>query len=95
LASFERQISCVQPLAVYVTTNRVEETQHSDEMAWLVAQGEALSRFAGQWLLVVGNEVVEHSVSLAAIRAAIRERGLRSPFVYRVPRVEESNFTSI
>jgi hypothetical protein len=42
-----------------------------------------------------GTQLVVHSRNFAAVRDAIRERQIRSPFVYYVPTDDESNSVKI
>jgi hypothetical protein len=77
--------------------NVVREVNHteSDEMAWLVENAQELVRHRGEWLLIQGRTLLAHSADFAAVRAAIRERQILSPFIYYVPTEEESNSVTI
>jgi len=67
----------------------------SAEMAWLVENARELGQLKGEWLLIYGRQLLVHSPDFAVVRAAIRERQVRSPFVYYVPTDEESNPVTI
>jgi hypothetical protein len=67
----------------------------STEMGWLVRNAHALSQHKGEWLLILGTQLLAHSRDFAAVRAAIRERQITSPFVYYVPTDDESNSVTI
>ncbi|MGB8887944.1 MAG: hypothetical protein WCC87_14535 [Candidatus Korobacteraceae bacterium] len=71
------------------------ETAESTEMAWLEENAQELGRHKGEWLLIHGRELLMHSRDFAAVRVAIRERHIDSPFVYYVPTDEESNSVTI
>lgn len=68
------------------------ESLESVEMRWLVENSRALEDYRGEWLLIVGRELVAHSASFQDIRRAIADRVIDSPFVYYVPTEQESNF---
>ncbi len=67
------------------------ENVESAEMNWLVENARELGRHKGEWLLIQGRELLVHSRDFAVLRATIRERQVRAPFVYYVPTDEESN----
>jgi hypothetical protein len=63
----------------------------SAEMGWLVRNAQELGQHKGEWLLIQGTQLIVHNRDFAAVRAAIRERQIGSPFVYYVPTDDESN----
>jgi hypothetical protein len=67
----------------------------SAEMGWLVGNAHQLGQHKGEWLLIHGAQLLVHSREFAAVRAAIRERQIASPFVYYVPTDDESNSVTI
>jgi hypothetical protein len=67
----------------------------SAEMGWLVRNAQELGQHKGEWLLIQGMQLLVHSRDFAAVRAAIRERQIGSPFVYYVPTDDESNSVTI
>lgn len=69
--------------------------ESSPEMQWLTENSRMLERYGGEWLLIVARELVVHSPDFEAIRTAVAEQNLRSPFVYYVPRRDEADFISI
>jgi hypothetical protein len=71
------------------------ENAESAEMAWLVENARELGQHKGEWLLIQGRQLLVHSPDFAVVRAAIRQRQVRSPFVYYVPTDEESNSVTI
>lgn len=75
-------------------TARVANVE-SAEMAWLVENVIQLGQHKGEWLLIQGRELLVHTRDFAAVRRAIRNRQIRSPFVYYVPTDEESNVVTI
>jgi hypothetical protein len=70
-------------------------TPESAEMGWLVRNAQELGQHKGEWLLIQGTQLLVHSRDFAAVRAAIRERQIPSPFVYYVPTDDESNSVTI
>jgi len=71
------------------------ENVESPEMNWLVENARELAHHKGEWLLIQGRALVAHDRDFAIVRAAIRERQMRAPFVYYVPTDEESNPVTI
>jgi transcriptional regulator with XRE-family HTH domain len=67
----------------------------SVEMDWLVQHAQELGRHKGEWLLIHRQHLLVHSRDFAAVRAAVRERQIYSPFVYYVPTDEESASVTI
>ena len=78
-----------------ITTPRQNGGSESIEMNWLVEHSAELEQYKGEWLLIHGRDLINHSRDFTLIRATIGEREIRSPFVYYVPTDEESNFASI
>src|SRR5271167_3401099 len=68
----------------------VAPRQESAEMRWLISRGEDLAQYAGEWLLIVSNDLAAHSSDFNDIKRAIRERDIQSPFVHYVPSADES-----
>ncbi len=54
------------------------------ENAWRRTHGEVLRRYAGQWLVLEGEQIVAHGSDPAPLVARARERGIRSPYVFYV-----------
>jgi len=67
----------------------------SAEMSWLVRNSQELGQYRGEWLLIQGTQLIVHDRDFAVVRALIRERHIRSPFVYYVPTDDESNSVTI
>jgi hypothetical protein len=86
-----------QPIRRAETPAVVAATAASEsaEMGWLVRNAQDLGQHKGEWLLIQGTQLVVHSRNFAAVRDAIRERQIRSPFVYYVPTDDESNSVTI
>jgi|SRR6266446_990401 len=68
------------------------QSVESSEAQWLREHSRALGNYRGEWLLIREGELLAHDQDFAAIRSAIHEHGILSPFVYYVPLEEESNF---
>jgi Family of unknown function (DUF5678) len=69
--------------------------RQSEEFRWLTKNPNILAQHQGEWLLIAGDELLAHSRDFNVIRETIRERAIRSPFVYYVPTQRETNFVSI
>jgi len=69
--------------------------QESVEFRWLAANSRALEKYAGEWLLLHGEELVAHSPDFQVIRRAAKSRGIESPFVHYIPTREESHLLVI
>ncbi len=54
------------------------------EDAWCRSHPELLRRFAGQWLVVEGEEIVVHGRDPAQLVEQARAKGVRIPFVFYV-----------
>jgi hypothetical protein len=59
------------------------------ERQWLKEHGR---RYAGQWVALDGERLIAHGVDAREVFAAVREAGLKSPFVMRVGGPEELPF---
>jgi len=57
----------------------------SAEMDLLEENARELEQYAGEWLLIQGRALLMHSRDFHAIRAVVRERNIKCPFVYCVP----------
>jgi hypothetical protein len=75
--------------------NEVVANAESVEMAWLVENAQELGQYKGEWLLIKGQRLLSHSSDFKDVRTAVRERDIRSPFVYYVPTDDESNSVTI
>jgi hypothetical protein len=65
------------------------------EMDWLVRNVEALSQYKGEWVLILGTDLLIHSPDFRELRETIRDQQIGSPFVYYVPTDDESNSVTI
>ena len=54
------------------------------EDAWCRSHPEILRSFAGQWLVVEGEEVIAHGQDPAQLVAEARAKGVRIPYVFYV-----------
>jgi hypothetical protein len=59
------------------------------ERQWLKEHGR---QYAGQWVALDGERLIAHGVDAREVFAAVREAGLRSPFVTRVDAPEDLPF---
>jgi hypothetical protein len=77
------------------TESRDPDRHESADMRWLVEHSAELAQFKGEWLLIHEGSLVLHNSDFDAVRVAIGEREIRSPFVYYVPTDSESNSVTI
>jgi len=75
------------------TENNVIPT--SQELATLDKRFEEFSAFAGEWLLLKGDQLLAHSQNYHDINAEIQKRGLTDCFVDYVPTCDERDFILI
>lgn len=54
------------------------------ELEWRRAHGEVLRAFAGQWVVLEGEEIVAHGDDPATLAAAARVRGIQVPYIFYV-----------
>ena len=74
-----------------------ENTTHSasEEIETLERRFDEFSKFAGEWLLLKGKQLLAHSRDYHDINAEIQKRHLKDCFVHYVPTSDESDFTLI
>jgi hypothetical protein len=58
------------------------------EQAWRQTHDDILRGYAGQWLVLEGEEVIAHGDDPADLVSQARERGISSPYVFFVEPVE-------
>jgi len=58
------------------------------EQAWRRTHGDVLRDYAGEWLVLEGEEIVAHGDDPADLVKHARERGIRSPYVFFVEPVQ-------
>lgn len=73
-----------------ISKNRTDEEKAS--LDWVEENCAALEKFAGEWLLVVGNELVAHSARHRDIVQIVKERRPVGALIHYVPRAEEAVF---
>ena len=64
----------------------------SKELDTLERRFEELSKFPGEWLLLHGDQLLNHSRDYRDIDAEIQKRGLKDCFVHYVPTTSERDF---
>lgn len=75
--------------------NRFAETTISlreIEKAWVKSHIEELTAFAGEWLVIEGEELVAHNVDFVEAVIEARSRGVQVPYVTRLPLEKVSPF---
>jgi len=74
-----------------------ENTTHStsEEIETLEQRCDEFSKFAGEWLLLKGNQLLAHSRDYQDINAEIQKLYLKDCFVHYVPTPAERDFTLI
>jgi hypothetical protein len=54
------------------------------EQVWRQTHGDILRGYAGQWLVLEGEEVIAHGDDPADLVRQARERGISSPYIFFV-----------
>lgn len=67
---------------------RVTRGYRSTEVEWRRMHEDILRPYAGQWVVLEGNQIVAHSFEPTQAVNEARARGVRVPYVFRV---EEAN----
>ena len=67
----------------------------SEEIETLEQRCDEFSKFAGEWLLLKGNQLLAHSRDFKDINAEIQKRHLKDCFLHYVPTSVERDFTLI
>jgi hypothetical protein len=66
-----------------------EGTHRQRERAWRQSHAEELrASYAGQWLVLEGDEIIEHGKDPAQIAARAKAKGIRVPYIFYVEKVE-------
>lgn len=73
-----------------ISKNRTDEEKAS--LDWVEENCAALEKFAGEWLLVVGNQLVAHSARHRDIVQIVKERRPVGALIHYVPRADEAVF---
>jgi hypothetical protein len=90
---FRKAVQSVSELLA--AESHAPDCHESADMRWLVEHSAELAQYKGEWLLIHEGGLVLHDNDFDAVRAAIGEREIRSPFVYYVPTDSESNSITI
>ena len=54
------------------------------ELEWRRSHGEVLQAYAGQWVVLEGEEIVAHGNSITRLAEEARSQGIRVPYVFYV-----------
>lgn len=54
------------------------------ELAWRAANRDLLQRYAGQWVVLEGDQIVAHGRRMAPVVEQARSRGVPVPYVFYV-----------
>lgn len=54
------------------------------ELLWRKENAELLQRYAGEWVALENDRIIAHGLSAAAVAAAARRSGIRSPYIFWV-----------
>ncbi len=58
------------------------------EQAWRRTHGDVLCGYAGEWLVLEGEEIIAHGGDPVDLVKQARERGIRSPYVFFIEPVQ-------
>ena len=74
-----------------------QNTTHSarEEIETLEQRSDEFSKFAGEWLLLKGDQLLAHSRDFKDINEQIKRRHLKDCFLHYVPTSAERDFTLI
>jgi len=73
------------------TEARPAVDRRTRELRWRQNNEQLLEGFAGQWLVVEGDQLIAHGQDPAALVAAARRRGIQAPYVFFVePRTHDT-----
>lgn len=67
-----------------VTRKGTAASRRTRELAWRREHQELLRAYAGQWVVLDGDQLVAHGPDPAALVAEARTRGIRVPYVFFV-----------
>jgi hypothetical protein len=73
-----------------LSNSRADEDKSS--LDWVEENCSYLEGFAGEWILVVGRELIAHSVRHKEILRIVKERRPVGALIHYVPRVDETAF---
>jgi hypothetical protein len=65
--------------------SRMPSIRRTRELRWLAEHAEELAGYAGEWIILDGDELVAHAPDFLQALAEARRRGVRVPFVERIP----------
>ena len=84
-----------------VSSGRVHDAvpglrRRAREVAWRRANTEELRlRFLGQWIVLEGTEIIANGPDPAVVVETARQRGIRSPYVFRVETAKAPRTSSL
>lgn len=70
----------------------VPVTLREVEKAWVASHTKELSKFAGEWLVVEQNQLITHNVDFAQAVREAKSRGVKIPYITRLPLQREKPF---
>ncbi len=68
-----------------VKADEYEPLEREQEMAWLASHVAELAVYAGQWIALVGQQMIAHAATLRELRALTQEQGYADPLMVPVP----------
>lgn len=89
LCSTVHEAAPVEPDAVRPDPQPVSSGHRSRELEWCRTHAEVLRQFAGQWVVLEGEEIIAHGNDLVQIVREARARGIRVPYVFYVEDIDE------
>ena len=78
------EITIHRPDAPARTPPRKQLRHREREQAWRRSNPEVVREYAGQWVVLEGEEIIGHGAEPAKIVQEARNRGIRSPYVFFV-----------
>ena len=89
LCSVAQEATLAEPDPAQPSPKPVASGHRSRELEWCRTHAEVLRQFAGQWVVLEGEEIVAHGKELVQIVSEARARGIRVPYVFYVEDLDE------
>jgi len=89
-ASLATAIAPGQLLAAALPPRPSNSSLRVRELAWRQAHREDLRAYAGQWVVLEGEELVAHGPTPAGVVAQAKARGIHVPYVFFVEPIDDN-----
>ena len=89
LCESARESGQVQPHPVPSRPKLAAPGRRSRELAWRRTHRETLQTFAGQWVVLEGEEIVAHGEDPVRVVTEARAKGIRVPYIFYVENTDK------